>query len=191
MMKRPFFVCAVVAVLVFCSAAQAFNVTQWSNTPTQKIGDTTFTFLSSNLPGSTSITLNLGTIGGQTMASLTVGNVVIDKIYELNYTLAIDQGMSPTDAFGTVSMSTSKIAGTPSVMKTIFEPNPDIAITSYNGTPSEVVSIPDSLKFMTIRDVWSSSGTLASTTNYFSETPEPATLAILGLGGLLLRRRMA
>ena len=111
----------------------------------------------------------------------------------LNYTVAIDQTMSPSDVFSNASMDTSWSTGTAYAKTTIFEPNPDVILISTNGNPSATVTLPGGLTFLTVSNAYWGGGYLTQETDAFLEVtipePSPFVLLLTGLASIAMFTR--
>jgi hypothetical protein len=190
-MKHVVIFCAVAVILAASGVTQAsITLSQWAANPTQTVGDKIFTFVSSTLPTNSTIGFSEPAQTVYFTVGFDGGNMQATGQY-LNYTVAINQTVSPLDVFVSASMDTSWITGSTTVTTTIFEPNPDVVLTSVNGYPSALATIPGNLTLLTVRDVYTGGGYLVNETTAFTQftTPEPATLALLTVGALALLKR--
>lgn len=195
-MKKLFIVAAILAALLVGPAAQAapetatMTLAEWAAAPTKQVDDMIFTYIGSDLPAATIINFNgPGTLG----YSLNLSGSLFNSKY-IVFTAAIDQAMSPDNCFSTITISQRSNA---TIKGTVSEAN--LELWSMNGSSSGAVGIPGSLESLTVRNDFTSSGSVASA-NYFNVTtatpvPEPgtmvATLAMFGSAGLglIFRRR--
>lgn len=195
-MKKVIVLAAILALLAIGPMAQAITLSDWAVNPIIRVSDKIITYTGTNLPGF--ITIGTGfALGNTAIVNLSSFDSMQLTGQYLDYTIAIDQTMAPNDVFDAVAMGSTVLFGTTLVTKTIYEPNPDVVVSSSSTSPSSpYVLIPGNLKFLTVHEVFTGGGYLIDVSNNFRERtlPEPSSIIVLlgGLGSLLaLRRRRA
>jgi hypothetical protein len=190
-MKKFLLICS---VLVTFSAVNvmAIHLADWATSPVQQVGDKIFTYVSSTLPTNTTVGFAV-VFGSNAILSLSFdGGSMIANGQVLNYTIAIDPTISPSDYFDKASMDTSIAVGPTTASTKLVEPN--LTLTSVNGNPSALVFIPGNLTFLTVQNTYTGGGILTTEADSFVEgtvVPEPSTITLLlaGLSGLLFVAR--
>jgi hypothetical protein len=155
----------------------------------QTIGDKIFTFTGSSLPDTTYLsvyTLNWVYPPGITISVSVLQSGSLTSV-SLDYTLAINSALSPSDVFTDVAIGyPNPIGGSTIVTETIDE-IPEFSLQNTTGSPVTAY-ISGNTNFLAVHETMSGywGDPLVSR---FTDTPEPTTLLLLSLGGVLLRKR--
>ena len=192
-MRKLLSICVALATISAISVTAqdidpSMKLIDWKTNTVQQVGDKKFTFVSSTLPTNSTVTFSLSSQLALLSVAYDGGNMQANG-QTLNFTIAIDQTLSPSDYFYTVSMDTSMIVGPTTEATKLVEPN--VTLTSVNGNPSAVwTNTNTGLKFITVNNTYTGGGYLVNETIAFQEVPEPTTigLAAIGLLGALTIR---
>ncbi len=168
--------CVVLVALLVCSGislALPVNIGEWKADPVQNYDKFTFTLVESTVADS--VGLNAFSFFGNAYFNFTG----FPSDGYIKYTVEINQSVAPGEEFTYIELSSD--SGPTVATKYIEELD---EMLTDNGT-----IIPDSgYTFLTVTDTFY--GVVPSASNGFAAAvPEPMTMLLLGLGGLLLRKR--
>jgi hypothetical protein len=150
------------------------TISDWKATPSQTVGDATWTLTSTTLPGA--LAVNLISFNDLRIQDNAAG-VLAGGSFTLNYTVTLNDGL----VFNTVSLDSTYLSGSTTVTKTV---DGAVTLTSVNGNPSGAKPIPGMPATLTVTETIDvSAGAISDFSNVYTVVPEPGTLVA---GGLLL-----
>lgn len=181
MFKRAGVVTVFVAILgsVGVAGASTIAMSDWASSPVQSVGDLTFTLVDYTI--APNVRVEFWDYGAPFGSGVTFSNFPANGYVE--YTVAINQTVAPGWWIDSVDLSFYDAGpqGNGVMTKLLVEEG----VTLGRG---ESYDVPDGVSALTIKDTFVN--IVGSGSNQFHTIiPEPATLSLLGLAGLLAIRR--
>jgi hypothetical protein len=194
-MKKLMTICAVAVIFAVSGVAQAYfsdTLSAWQASPIQMDEGFAFEFLGATAPGDIPVVLfadgdydefnNLVITGAH--VNFGTGDYFLGNGQYIDYKITLP---SPFE-FDGVSLSMGTTTGYNTVITKLVN-GTDLLTVNMSDWTSDILAI--SGQTVTVRDTFVSGGRPWSVTNQFSVVPEPATMLLLGLGGVmsLVRRK--